>query len=92
MFNAWWALSADLIAANMAAQRVIAHRLVRMAEGGLAADREMRRMIVEKIVAQTEFNLGLVQGKSMKAAIRGVQAKIHANDRRLRKPRKRRKA
>lgn len=89
MFNAWWRLSADLIAANLAAQRVIAHRLVRIAEGGLAADREMRRMIVEKVAAQTEFNLKLAQGKSFQNALHGIHSAVHANDKRLRKPRKR---
>lgn len=98
MLNILWALSAEMIAANMAAQRVIAHRLVRIAEGGLAADREVRRMIVEKVAAQTEAGLLLMQGKPLHKAVKHVQSVVRANDRRLRKPkapkriRKRKKA
>lgn len=91
MLNIFWAMSAEMIAANMAAQRVIVHRLARIAEGGLAADREVRRMIVEKVAAQTEAGLMLLQGKPPLKAVRHVQGIVRANDRRLRKPKKRRK-
>lgn len=85
MLNIFWAMSAEMMAANMAAQRVIVHRLARIAEGGLAADREVRRMIVEKVAAQTEAGLLLLQGKPQKA-VRHVQSVVRANDCRLRKP------
>jgi hypothetical protein len=89
--NIFWAMSAEMLAANMAAQRVIVHRLARIAEGGLAADREVRRMIVEKVAAQTEAGLLLLQGKPSLKAVQHVQSIVRANDRRLRKPKKRRK-
>ena len=89
MLNVLWAISAEMIAANMAAQRVIAQRLVRIAEGGLAADREVRRMIVEKVAAQTEAGLLLMQGKPLNEAIKHVHSIVRANDRRLGKTKKR---
>lgn len=91
MLNILWTISAEMIAANMAAQRVIAHRLVRIAEGGLAADREVRRMIVEKIAAQTETGLLLMQGKPLHKAVQHVHSVVHANDKRLGKRKRARK-
>jgi hypothetical protein len=83
MFVNWWQLSSEVASANLAAQRVIALRLAKLAKGGPAAHREARRMIVEKVAASFEAGASLMAGKSSHAVVRRYGSIVRANERRL---------
>jgi hypothetical protein len=84
MFNNWWKLSSDLAFAGMDAQRVIGLRLAKLAKGGPAAQRESRRMVVEKIAASTEAFAALASGRSPDSILRRYRTIMRANEKRLR--------
>lgn len=74
------------------AQQVIAMRMLKLAAGGAAAQREAVMMVNEKVKAmadsQTAFLKAVSTGKSDKAPKRAVsvyQRRVSANKRRLRK-------
>ena len=79
----WWKLSTDLALAGFEAQRVIALRLMKLAGGGPAADREARRMVTEKIAASAEAAATLAMGGSPEAVLRRYRTIMRANKRRL---------
>jgi hypothetical protein len=72
------------------AQQVIALRLMKIAAGGPAADRESRRMVLEKVHAGQkvagQMIAATLRGKPMvgaDAALRLLHRKVSANRRRL---------
>jgi hypothetical protein len=79
----WWKFSADLALAGFEAQRVIALRLMTLAAGGPAANREAHRMVAEKIAASTEAAAMLATGGSPKAVLRRTRTIMRANEKRL---------
>jgi len=79
----WWKLSTDLALAAFEVQRVIALRLMKLAAGGPAADREARRMVAEKIAASAEAAATLAAGGSPEAVLRRTRTIMRANQRRL---------
>jgi hypothetical protein len=79
----WWKLSRDIAWANLEAQHVIALRLMKLAKGGAAAQREAHRMISEKMVASMEAAAALASGKSPKSIVRRYRTIIRANGKRL---------
>jgi hypothetical protein len=83
MFTQWMKLSSEVMAANFEAQRVIALRLAKLAQGGAAAELESRRMITEKVVAAVEAASALATGKSPHAVVRRYRTIMRANGRRL---------
>lgn len=87
MIGHWWKLSSDLAFAGMEAQRVIALRLVKLAKGGPAAERETRRMVAEKIGASADGAVALATGRSPDFVIRRYRTIMRANAKRLRKSR-----
>jgi hypothetical protein len=80
----FWKLSAQLAFANLEAQHVIALRVAKLAKGGPAAQREARRMVVEKIAASAEAGLALAAGKSPQSVVRRYRTIMRANTKRLR--------
>jgi len=87
MFAQWWKLSSDLAFAGMEAQGVIALRMMKLARGGPAAEREARRMVAEKIGASAEAAVALASGRSPDSVVRRTRTVIRANKKRLSKRR-----
>lgn len=83
MFSVWMKLSSDILLANFQAQRVIALRLAKLAQGGPAAEAESRRMVTEKMAAATEAATSLATGKSPRSVVRRYRTIMRANERRL---------
>jgi hypothetical protein len=83
MFTDWFKFSTHIAMANWSAQRVVGLRLAMLAKGGPSAEREARRMIVEKIAASAEAWLALANGKSAQSIVRRYRAVVRANERRL---------
>ena len=83
MRNNWWKLSTDLAFAGLQAQHVIGLRLAKLSKGGPAAQRESRRMVVEKIAASTEAFAALASGRSPDSVIRRYRTIMRANEKRL---------
>jgi len=86
-WNAWL----DAVNLCAAAQWVIALRMMRLAGGGAAAMSEAQRMVLEKVVAGAQAQLGagmaLAAGRGMagakRAAAKPYRRAIRANRRRL---------
>lgn len=83
MFKNWWNLSSGLALAGMDAQRVIGLRLLMLSRGGPAAQREARRMVVEKIAASAETFASLASGRSPASILRRYRTIMRANEKRL---------
>ena len=64
-------------------QRVIALRLMKLAGGGRAAEREARRMVLEKVEAATDAATALAFGASPADIVRDYRRRVSANVRRL---------
>jgi hypothetical protein len=64
-------------------QQVIGLRMMRIARGGSASQRETCRMITEKGFALTEAAASLASGASMKKVARRYRSHVRANQRRL---------
>jgi hypothetical protein len=79
----WWKLSTDIALAGFEAQQVIALRLMKLAAGGPAAEREARRMVTEKIVASAEAAATLASGGSPQTVLRRYRTIMRANNQRL---------
>jgi hypothetical protein len=85
MLTNWWTLSTEMARATMEAQHVIALRMAKLAKGGAAADREARRMVIEKVAAFAEASAALLVGKSAHSVVRRYGSIVCANKRRLSK-------
>ena len=79
----WWRLYTDLAFANFEAQRVIALRLMKLSRGGPTAESEIRRMVSEKITANTEAAVTLATGGSVPKVLRRYRTTMRANIKRL---------
>jgi len=79
----FWKLSREMTLANLAAQRVIALRMARLAVGGAVAHREAKRMIAEKIAASAEATAAIMSGKSPHSVVGRYRSIVGANERRL---------
>jgi hypothetical protein len=69
------------------AQQVAWLRLLRVADGGLPADREARRMVTEKVVAALGAAERLARGASPATVVAAYRRRVRANARRLAGPR-----
>ncbi|MBG1233723.1 hypothetical protein [Aestuariivirga litoralis] len=87
----WWKLNQDLFAASFEAQRVIALRLMKINQGGAAAEKESQRMISEKMSAAMEAATTLATGGSSAKVLRRYRTIMKANTARLSKTRRRSK-
>ena len=83
MFGTWLKLATDIAETNINAQRVVALRLNKLAKGGPAAEREARRMIVEKFAASFEAGAAIASGRSPLSVIKRYGSIVRANRRRL---------
>ncbi len=81
----WWKFSSDMAMAAFEAQRVIALRFVKLAQGGPAAQQEAQKMVSEKIMASTEAAMALASGSSPESVVRRYRTIMRANEKRLSK-------
>jgi hypothetical protein len=76
MLNPWFAVTMEFARLGFDAQNVIALRLLRFANGGIAGQAEAHRMVNEKITALGEAAiaamLGGATGKSNLSTVRSV--------------------
>ena len=85
MFDDWLRLMRTLAETNLAAQRVIAMRMMRLARGGKSAKREARRMAVEKVAAEAEAGRLLATGGDLNTVVKHYRRAVKANETRLRR-------
>jgi hypothetical protein len=83
MFSTWMKLSLDAARLGYEVQTVMALRMLKLARGGKAAEREARRMVAEKGVAFAEAASTLGLGGSMNKVVRRVRSRVSQNKRRL---------
>jgi hypothetical protein len=83
MFRGWIGLGFDALNLHVEAQRVIGLRMIRLAQGGAAAQAEASRMVTEKAAAMAEAALTLASGGSAKKVVRRYRTHVRANQRRL---------
>jgi len=79
----WWKLSREIAAANLKAQQVIALRLMKLARGGPAAQKEAHKMVSEKMLASVEAATALAGGASPNTVLRRYRTIMRANRKRL---------
>jgi hypothetical protein len=87
MFSTWMKLSLDAARLGYEMQTVMTLRMLKLARGGKAAEREATRMVAEKGVAFAEAAARLATGGSMKKVVRRVRSRVSQNKRRLSKTR-----
>ena len=75
----------------MAAQRVIALRLLKIARGDAAARREAQTMVSEKMIAAFDGAAILAGGGSVETVMRRYRTIVRANEKRLSKTRRKRR-
>ena len=83
MLFGWWKTGVDMALLGFEAQGVIAQRMLMLAMGGPAAQREAERMGAEKFHAVGETALMMASGASNDRVIRNVRRTVQANARRL---------
>lgn len=86
MFFTWFGLGLDALQLHVEAQHVIGLRLMKLAQGGPAAQAEARRMVAEKTAAMAEAAFTLASGGSAKKVVRRYRTHVRANQRRLARP------
>lgn len=83
MMFGWWKTGMDMAMLGFESQGVIAQRMMMMAMGGPAAQREAERMVTEKFWAVGETALMVASGASNGKVIGNYRRKVQANARRL---------
>jgi hypothetical protein len=83
MIKAWMKFSLDSARLGHEVQTVMALRMLKLARGGRAAEREAQRMVAEKGVAFAEAATTLVAGGSMNKVVRRVSSRVRKNKLRL---------
>jgi hypothetical protein len=73
----------DLCLQTFEVHQVIGLRMLKLMAGGAAAEREVVKMVAEKVEAAQETALRLASGASPQAAVRHYRSKVRANRRRL---------
>ena len=86
----WWNFSSDMAVATFEAQRVIALRMMKLAQGGPAAQQEAQKMVSEKIMASTEAAMALASGSSPESVLTRYRTIMRANEKRLSGPKRKR--
>ena len=81
MINLWFNMT--MLAAE--SQRVVWLRMMKISWGGVAAERETKQMVSEKVVAATIAAGRVMTGSTPTAIVKGYRRKVRANARRLSK-------
>jgi hypothetical protein len=83
MFDSWMRLMMTSVLAWQEAQVVMTLRTLRLAQGGVIAQREAVRMVVEKSAAMAEAAMIVATGGSAEKVLQGYRLRVRANKRRL---------
>jgi hypothetical protein len=83
MLKIWMDLAFDSALLCAEAQEVMGLRLMKLAGGGVHAEREARRMVAEKSVAFADAAVSLATGASIDKVVRRYRKIVRANKRRL---------
>jgi hypothetical protein len=83
MFSTWMKFSLDAARLGYEMQTVMTLRMLKLARGGKAANREAQRMVAETGIAFAEAASTLATGGSMKKVVRRVRSRVGQNKRRL---------
>jgi hypothetical protein len=83
MFKAWMDLAFDSTMLCAEAQQVVGLRLMKLASGGVHAEREAFRMVAEKGIAFAEAASSLAAGAPVERVMRRYRSIVRANKRRL---------
>jgi hydroxyethylthiazole kinase-like sugar kinase family protein len=83
MLKIWMDLAFDSALLCAEAQEVMGLRLMKLAGGGVHAEREARRMVAEKSVAFTDAAVSLATGASIDKVVRRYRKIVRANKTRL---------
>ena len=84
MFRRWTKLARSASLLGLESHQVIALRLVKLAKGGEAAQKEAHRMVAEKIAAAQAAALKLAMGGTAGSVMSDYRKKVRANRARLR--------
>lgn len=83
IFRDWFGFSVDALRLGLEMQQVIGLRLLKVAGGGVAAEAELARMVVEKAAAFAEAGATLATGGTPNRVVRRLRSHVRANQRRL---------
>jgi len=83
MLKFWMDFAFDSALLCAEAQEVLALRLMKIAGGGVHAEREARRMVAEKNIAFADAALSLATGVSIDKIVGHYRMIVRANKRRL---------
>ncbi|HET9573999.1 MAG TPA: hypothetical protein VFP29_09795 [Methyloceanibacter sp.] len=83
MLKIWMDLAFDSALLCAEAQEVMGLRLMKLAGGGVHAEREARRMVAEKSVAFADAAVSLATGASIDKVVRRYRKIVRANKTRL---------
>jgi hypothetical protein len=83
MLKIWMDLAFDSVLLCAEAQEVMGLRLMKLAGGGVHAEREARRMVAEKSVAFADAAVSLATGASIDKVVRRYRKIVRANKTRL---------
>jgi hypothetical protein len=83
MLKIWMDLAFDSALLWAEAQEVMGLRLMKLAGGGVHAEREARRMVAEKSVAFADAAVSLATGASIDKVVRRYRKIVRANKTRL---------
>lgn len=84
MFRSWTKVARSASLLGLELHQVIALRLVKLAKGGEAAQKEAHRMVAEKIAAAQAAALKLAMGGTAGSVMSDYRKKVRANRARLR--------
>ena len=84
MFRSWTKVARTPSLLGLESHQVIALRLVKLAKGGEAAQKEAHRMVAEKIAASQAAALKLAMGGTAGSVMSDYRKKVRANRARLR--------
>jgi hypothetical protein len=85
MMKAWLDLSQTWFETNLAAQRVITLRMLRLARGGALSHREARRMVEEKVTAAVGAGQLVAKGSGAHKVAKHYRRAVRANEKGLRR-------
>ena len=83
MLKLWMEFAFDSAMLCAEAQQVVGLRLMKLASGGVHAEREAFRMVAEKGIAFTEAATSLAAGAPVERVMRRYRSIVRANRRRL---------
>ena len=81
--QSWWRLSFETGLLALEAQQVILLRMMKLAQGGAAANAEMQRMVTEKAVVGANVAFSSALGSGPRAAVKKYRSRVRRNARRL---------